>query len=99
MWSVKGKESNVFHLRSLCLSDVSFRVQPAGRARTIKNKCRTVHAYAVGSITKKNIVGVGIEITYNPYFAPCFYRVDNKERIEKADLLYLTKEGKAFISS
>jgi hypothetical protein len=66
-----GKGSTVRHADSLRLEDVTFTVQPAGRARVLREGVKNVHAYVRGQIVAIDASqpdGDGwLEVTYNPY--------------------------------
>jgi hypothetical protein len=50
--ALEGKQKGrvVAHVEHIMLKDVEFRVQPAGRRRTLETKRKTVHAGAVGTV-------------------------------------------------
>lgn len=60
----------------ISLTQVEFRVQPAGRARAIRERRRQVHAYAKGAVSDINAdhdVSALQRITYNPFRHAFFY--------------------------
>jgi len=66
----------------ILLEDVAFVVQPAGRARVLREKRKNVHAFVRGMLVSTGAnVPVEIEevgwdfVTYNPYLAPTFCRL------------------------
>jgi len=68
------------HTSYICLQDVNFVVQPAGREKVLKEKKKNVHAFVKGymiSARTMNRRNRDIEwtmdaITYNPYKHPHF---------------------------
>lgn len=87
------------HPLELALENCEFRVCPAGRARVLREKKKFVHAFAVGT----PVYGMTgcmdkelIQITYNPYKAGYFYRVDTNEPVYAAKLVFLFGDGKVW---
>jgi hypothetical protein len=65
----------VAHCYCAVLTDVEFRVSPAGRARVLREKRKNVHAFAIGTVVGPDCLrsGDGLRrITYNPYKAGTF---------------------------
>jgi hypothetical protein len=65
----------IANVATVTLRDVEFRVSEAGRQRTIRNKRRKVHAYAIGYlVTTEAQDTTRLKcVTYNPYRAGCFH--------------------------
>lgn len=52
-WSVLKRGKLQAHRKKLTLRDVEFRVRPGGRARSLREGRRNVHAFAVGSMSNQ----------------------------------------------
>ena len=102
LWSVRDRrqERVILHQQSLVANDVSFIVQPAGRAKVIATGRKNVHAFVRASsiilteefeMSEKNI-----RIRYNPHKWALFVD-DNFEPIYSADHVILTKDGKCYV--
>lgn len=77
----------VFHFPGVILRDATFAVQPAGRAKVLRDKQKNVHAFVRGQLVSiaagsdfddhatafLNRAGV-FEVTYNPYLYETFVR-------------------------
>jgi hypothetical protein len=64
-WSVRRAGGRVlYHARAVTLDDVTWVVQPAGRARVLREGRKNVHAFARGTLTRVTPVGDA------PFFAP-----------------------------
>ena len=67
LWSVRQGGKVLAHLPEVHLSDVSWRVQPAGRERARREGCKNVHAYAAGRWRSTTDAGPFDRVRYNPY--------------------------------
>jgi len=75
MWTLRDAKTKrvVCHAPSVSLSDVEFRVQPAGRERVRREGRKNVHAYAVGNVCKEeaflsDCLNQNVDsVRYNPY--------------------------------
>ena len=73
--SVRHRGKVIKHAKSVILRDASFRVQPAGRERVLKQKRKNVHAYVAGDLVESfwftqpstRIWKHKQAVTYNPY--------------------------------
>ena len=73
--SVRHKGKVIEHAQSVILQNASFHVQPAGRARVLKEKRKNVHAYVAGDMAESfwftepsaSIWTATQHVTYNPY--------------------------------
>jgi hypothetical protein len=73
--SIRHRGKVIKHAKSVILRDASFRVQPAGRERVLKQKRKNVHAYVAGELVEdfwftepSSRIFEGKQIvTYNPY--------------------------------
>ena len=104
LWSVRDRrqERVILHQQSLVANDVSFIVQPAGRARVIVTGRKNVHAFVrASSIILKEIDSFTdlqevMRVRYNPHKWACFVD-ENFEPISKADQVILTADGKSYV--
>jgi hypothetical protein len=79
-WSVRQGGKVKCHTSYICLQDVKFVVQPAGREKVLREKKKNVHAFVRGyliSAKTMNRMNKDIEwtmdvVTYNPYKHPYF---------------------------
>jgi hypothetical protein len=97
------------------LRNVTFKVSEAGRQRVIREKRKNVHAFAVGDpvgfgsdpafndpgAVARLLASANVPVSYNPYKAGHFVRVDTGEAVHACTLLVMTtkmvevlKEGK-----
>lgn len=80
----------VQHTEALRLYGVTFAVQPAGHARVLREKRKTVHAFIRGEFVAADPEmyaprGDGfVVVRYNPYERDCFYRTDTGARVVAA---------------
>lgn len=91
------------------LRDASFVVSEAGRQRVLREKAKNVHAFIRGelvetfplnSLSKKadgeEIApgsGATVPVSYNPYKAGHFFRLDNGEAVGAASLVAVAPQG------
>lgn len=74
-WSLRDAKTKrvVVHSPDVCLRNVEFRVQPAGRAKVRATGRKNVHAYAVGEMCTyaefhDDAILHGLDkVSYNPY--------------------------------
>ena len=81
-WSVRQDGKVKVHTSYICLQDVNFVVQPAGREKVLREQRKNVHAYVKGYLISAstcnrledqlNLSGTQDAITYNPYKHPYF---------------------------
>lgn len=93
--SIRQHDEVVAHTDEIILKDVSFHVQPAGHADTIKTGQKTVHAYVKGVITNE-IFAFEKEVFYNPFISS-YFRNEKQEPIKVAKAIKITKDGKMFV--
>lgn len=74
------------------LAEVEFKVSLSGLARTLREKRRRVHAWAVGLVVTGavDVSRATVPIRYNPFVRGEFYRMDTGERVERAKLVVFT---------
>ena len=94
LWSVRHKGKVIRHQDTVCLNDVTFRVQPAGRERVRREGKKNVHAFACGEYDNSHIDPPFVTrlITYNPYKYDSFVYADDLTPVEHCDRVLL--EGK-----
>ena len=93
VWSVRHQGKVIAHMGIICLSDVTFRVQPAGRDRVRREGKKNVHAFACGKYEPARSYHdkkLGRNITYNPYKYDTFVYSDDLTPVEHCDRVYLT---------
>lgn len=97
-WSLMHRGIVKWHADRVVLTDVEFRVRPAGRARVLRERRKNVHAFACGYHRHTAIVlrGNPVEVTYNPYHGGYFYRKDNGRAVTHASWVELTPSGQVF---
>lgn len=95
--SMRVKGVVVDHPHTVVLKNVKFRVQPAGRAKVLKEKRKNVHAFVCGQLVEtyglrswemgsnvyneKKIFSTDFQVIYNPYKYKTFIKKDNGESI------------------
>lgn len=97
VYSVRVKGRVVQHIRSAFVRNVTFAVQPAGRAKVLLEQRKNVHAFVRGdrmkhfdgidvSIIKQYCDWLGGErVMYNPYLAGTFVSCSTGDAIYEAD--------------
>lgn len=64
---------------SVEIERVTFKVSEASRQRVLRERCRNVHAWAIGSLVAwgeiRDVAGMR-PVTYQPYVKECFFRRD-----------------------
>ena len=89
--SMRVKGVVVDHPHAVVLKNVKFRVQPAGRAKVLKEKRKNVHAFVCGQLVEtygptipwgggKKIFSTDFQVVYNPYKYKTFIK-DSGESI------------------
>ena len=81
-WSVRQGGKVKVHTSYICLQDVKFVVQPAGREKVLREKKKNVHAFVKGYLISHKTINDGWRglsiawtkdvVTYNPYKHPYF---------------------------
>ena len=92
--SVRLAGKVVAHVDEIFLSDVHYRVQPAGRARVLREGRKNVHAFVVGKVSKPFETDGFDVVYYNPYKTETFER--NNQPITKSSKCHI--RGKSVIS-
>ena len=79
-FSVRHAGKVIFHSNLVRLKNVQFVVQPAGRAKVLKEGRKNVHAFVRGTlVTEPKYRGVLNMATYNPYKYSTFVDADTKK--------------------
>jgi hypothetical protein len=96
LFSIRQNGKVIAHMGKLCLTDVDFRVQPAGRDRVRKTGRKNVHAYVKGEYNHALLSTISDEdmedarrITYNPYQHDTFVYADDLTPVTHADRIVL----------
>ena len=110
LFSMRHKGKVIAHVCGAMLKDVTYVVQPAGRARVLREGKKNVHAFARGELIERIPVVAYRSAAgwlnpranvakYNPYKAATF--VDNDdEPLYNSDIAYLElRRGKPYIST
>ena len=91
VWSVRQSGSPVEHHKTICLKDVRYLVQPAGRKRVLDTGVKNVHAglsgYIVGSVP---VPAISFDVTYNPFKYSSFVDTEDHEPQEWSEYAYLS---------
>jgi len=96
--SVKSRETEnygtvVSHEQRVCVSDVEFVVQPAGRKKCIESGTKNVHAFVRGEWEKNKTIGSGTKITYNPFKYDSFVVEETEEPVKTATDVLVSDDG------
>lgn len=95
-YSVRDKKTGrvVAHEPVVVLSDALLRVQQGGRARVLRDKRKSVHAFVEGCLEKPTKRAKELKrIRYNPYLFRTFVTADALTPITEADLVVLDASG------
>jgi hypothetical protein len=94
--SVRHRGKVLHHPRAVLLANCTFVVQPAGRARVLRDQRKNVHAFVRGELQidppdpLPEFTGAA---SYNPYKAGWFYDVDTDQPVHTADYAFVTTDG------
>ena len=83
-----------FHTNVLTLRNCKFAVQPAGRAKVLKEKKKNVHAFVRGFFVRgddhtNHRMLHADQAMYNPYKTSTFVDIGTGEPVYEADMVYL----------
>jgi len=103
VFSMRHKGKVIAHVCNAMLKHVTYVVQPAGRAKVLREGKKNVHAFARGELIERIPLFNyrGNVAKYNPYKAATFVDIDD-EPLYKSDIAYLalhSDTGKPFIST
>lgn len=90
-FSVRHKGRVIDAAHSIMVRDAKFIVQPAGRAKVLREKRKNVHAFVRGTVVDELVIKIGPQITYNPYKRDSFFYKSNGKPIHKAALVMLVE--------
>jgi hypothetical protein len=95
-WSIRAKGKVIGHASECVLANVTFHVSENGRQRVIRNRCREVHAWAIGELIDGTApIGERIAVTYRPFEGGSFVRRDNGAPIAGAAFVHFTESDGA----
>jgi len=99
-WSVKSMKTGlvIMHAQYLTLTDCTFKVSAAGRARVLRDRRKNVHAGVVGQWLNMGRTGnasgmLARKVTYNPYLRGEFYDASTNDAVYAAPVVLLTPDG------
>ena len=101
VFSMRHKGKVIAHVCNAMLKHVTYVVQPAGRAKVLREGKKNVHAFARGELIERIPLFNyrGNVAKYNPYKAATFVDIDD-EPLYKSDIAYLElRIGKPYIST
>ena len=98
LFSVQFGGLVVAHLATVQLVGVTFKVTETARQRVLTQRQKNVHAYAIGTFSSAQQPSATEPISYNPYHAGHFFRVQDQAPIHSATAVVLT-QGKAYASA
>ena len=95
--SIRYKGKVIEHAREVTLTDAKFHVQPAGRARVLREKKKNVHAYVSGKLKESfwftqapaYVWTAEKRVTYNPYKNKTFVDQSNNEIVTSAEVVHI----------
>ena len=101
-WSIRDSRTGlvVDHAEQVCLAGARLVVQPAGRAKVLREQRKNVHAFIKGERVPM-VAGPhhpDRQVSYNPYKCGSFVLKATGEPITEADSVTLTASGHAYIS-
>ena len=89
-FSVRQGNKVVEHANRVCLKDVRYLVQQAGRRKVLKEKRKNVHSGLSGYYVKSvPVPGISFDVTYNPYKYKTFVDTRVYEPQEWSEYAYL----------
>ena len=106
VWSVRNRATGRVrqYADKLVVRNAKFVVQPAGRAKVLREQRKNVHAFVRGTYGTPHFHGLNrdrysIEVSYNPYKAGSFLDTDGNEVHSSDGLVLLDMNGKAYIQN
>jgi len=101
--SVREKGLVVDHVHDIWISKAHFVVNPAGRARVLRQRRKNVHAfvrgYQLSEMADRALIAhgkdgsVGATLRYNPYESDGFVEIQTGRKVRWAELAYVGPEG------
>ena len=96
-YSIKYNNRVVAHGTDIAMEGVTFRVQPAGRSRVLREKRKNVHAFVVGTVLAIGKLFIPTvyqcRVKYNPYSAGSFTVVGTENAILGAAYANIRESG------
>ena len=106
VWSVRNRATGRVrqYADKFVVRNAKFVVQPAGRAKVLREQRKNVHAFVRGTYGTPHFHGLNrdrysIEVSYNPYKAGSFLDTDGNEVHSSDGLVLLDMNGKADIQN
>lgn len=98
-FSVRQGGKVVAHADSLNMTHVRFLVQPAGRAKVLREKVKNVHAFVTGYIRPEPVPvpTCSVPVTYNPFKYATFVQRENEQPVRSAAYAQLRNDVKPTI--
>jgi hypothetical protein len=87
-WSVRHNGKVIAHVDSIALTNVTFKVSKAGRARVLATKHKNVHAGVFGEVVPMSFVQALYDwtpVTYNPYKYETFVQKSDQKPVYHAE--------------
>ena len=104
VWSVRNRATGRVrqYADKFVVRNAKFVVQPAGRAKVLREQRKNVHAFVRGTYGTPHFHGLNrdrysIEVSYTPYKAGSFLDTDGNEVHSSDGLVLLDMNGKAYI--
>jgi len=96
-YSVQLGGKVVAHCRRVFVRDAVFKVSEAGRQRVLRESRKNVHAWVIGTITRRQVAGGFLpeQVFYNPFLYSTFVHEgrDHPKPIASAALVSLSERG------
>jgi len=90
VFSIRQSNRVKRHVKQLCLKDVRYLVQPAGRSKVLETGVKNVHAGLSGYfVDRVPVPAVSFDVTYNPFKYSTFVDVEDREPQEWSEYAYL----------
>ena len=106
VWSVRNRATGRVrqYADKFVVRNAKFVVQPAGRAKVLREQRKNVHDFVRGTYGTPHFHGLNrdrysIEVSYNPYKAGSFLDTDGNEVHSSDGLVLLDMNGKAYIQN
>lgn len=107
-WSLAQKQDDTWqvinHVDQLVADNVEFHVSEAGRRRVLVERCKNVHAWALAEFVTPWTGPAepryfAEQITYNPYVAALFHRVETAVPLDYAYAVWFRADGTVWAES
>lgn len=96
-WSIRA-DGCLYHADSLTIRDCTFKISQTSRRRVLQERCKRVHAFAVGTVCAPIVPdGTWVRIGYDPYRHPerpaTFFIKATDEDIMRAEVIVFRVDG------